>query len=68
MKITKEQLKNLISEEISLMKMGDEHYHEDEYEGGCGHHEPMMGPETSELPRRCGMETEAGRTPSRRGT
>jgi hypothetical protein len=49
MKLTQEQLKELILQEISLAKAGDEHYHdyEDEmdYEGGCGDHEPMMGPD-----------------------
>ena len=47
MKITKEQLRDLINEEITLAKMGDEAYYDDDmdYEGGCGDHEPMMGPD-----------------------
>lgn len=44
MKITKEQLRDIILQEISLAKAGDEHYHD--YEGGCGSNiEPMDGPE-----------------------
>ena len=49
MKLTQDQLKEIILQEISLAKAGDEYYHdyEDEmdYEGGCGDHEPMMGPD-----------------------
>ena len=49
MKLTQDQLKEIILQELSLAKAGDEHYHdyEDEmdYEGGCGDHEPMMGPD-----------------------
>mgnify|MGYP003147986555 CR=1 FL=1 len=41
MKISNKQLKEMIAEEISLMKMGDEHYQD--YDGGCG--EPTMEPE-----------------------
>jgi hypothetical protein len=45
MKLNKNDLKEIILQELSLMKMGDEHYHDMEDSGGCGHHEPMMGPE-----------------------
>ena len=49
MKLTQDQLKEIIIQEISLAKAGDEHYHdyddEMDYEGGCGDHEPMMGPD-----------------------
>tara|TARA_R100000406_G_scaffold78841_1_gene59761 strand:+ start:51 stop:467 length:417 start_codon:yes stop_codon:yes gene_type:complete len=49
MKITKEQLRDIILREISLAKAGDEHYHDYDdmdYEGGCGDDiEPMDGPE-----------------------
>jgi hypothetical protein len=42
MKIDKDDLKEIILQELSLMKMGDEHYHDMEDDGGCG---PMTGPE-----------------------
>lgn len=45
MKLNKDDLREIILQELSLMKMGDEHYHDMETEGGCGHHEPMMEPE-----------------------
>ena len=45
MKLTKKHLKQIILQELSLMKMGDEHYHDMEDGGGCGHHGAMMAPE-----------------------
>ena len=45
MKLTKNHLKQIILQELSLMKMGDEHYHDMEDDGGCGHHGSMMGPD-----------------------
>ena len=43
MKISKQELINIILEELSLEKTGDQHYHE--LEGGCGDHEPELWPE-----------------------
>ena len=51
MKLTKKHLKEIILQELSLMKMGDEHYddHDDvmDYGGGCGGHDmtPASEPE-----------------------
>ncbi len=53
MKLSKQQLKEIILQELSLVKMGDEHYNDYDdamdYGGGCGvsepEMEPMMGPE-----------------------
>jgi hypothetical protein len=42
MKLNKDDLKEIILQELSLMKMGDEQYHDMEDAGGCG---PMTGPE-----------------------
>ena len=45
MKLNRDDLREIILQELSLMKMGDEHYHDMEDEGGCGHHDSMMAPE-----------------------
>ena len=64
MKITPEQLREIILQEISLAKAGDAHYHEyeDEMGGGCQahdevhdevHDEPMLGIAVDEEPCGC---------------
>ncbi len=45
MKINRNDLREIILQELSLVKMGDEQYHDMEDEGGCGHHGSMMEPE-----------------------
>ncbi len=45
MKINRNELREMILQELSLVKMGDEQYHDMEHEGGCGHHGSMMEPE-----------------------